>query len=62
MPSTKPQLKTYTDQQTINKFSFIAKEENRTMSKQLEYLVKKAIKEYEQERGEIIIESKDNPK
>lgn len=56
MPSQKPQLKTYTDKETVKKFAYIAKEENRTMSKQLEYLVKLEIKKYEQEKGEIQID------
>ncbi len=40
---------------TIKKFAYIANKENRTMSKQLEYLVKQAIEKYESEKGEIII-------
>lgn len=55
MPSSKPQLKTYTDKDTIKKFDYISKEENRTMSKQLEHLVKIKIKQYEKEHGEIKI-------
>lgn len=59
MPSQKPQLKTYTDKETVKKFAYIAKEQNRTMSKQLEFLVKTEIKKYETERGEIQFEESD---
>lgn len=59
MPSSKPQLKTYTDKDTIKKFAYISKEENRTMSKQLEHLVKQTIKQYEAEKGVIPIEELD---
>ncbi len=50
---TKPQLKTYTDEDTVKKFSVIAKNESRTVSKQLEYIVKMTIKDYEEKHGEI---------
>lgn len=55
MPSQKPQLRTYTTEEVIKKFSYIAEKENRSMSKQLEYIVKKEIEEYEKERGKIEI-------
>ena len=53
MPSNKPQLKTYTTNEVIKKFEIISKYENRSMSKQLEYIVKEYIKNYETEHGEI---------
>ena len=53
MPSNKPQLKTYTTTETIEKFDYIAKSENRSMSKHLEYIVKKHISDYESEHGTI---------
>ena len=56
MASNKPQLRTYTTQEVIDKFNHIAKNENRSMSKQLEYVVKKEIEKYESERGEIKID------
>jgi hypothetical protein len=56
MPSNLPKIVARTDQQTIDKFKYIAKNEERTVSQQMIYLVKKAIKEYESEKGEIPIE------
>lgn len=53
MPSQKKQLKTYTTDEIIKKFSYIADKESRTISKQLEYIVKKEIQKYEKENGEI---------
>lgn len=60
MPTKKPQLKTYVDEETAKKFTIIAENNYRTVSKQLEFLVKKEIKKYESERGEIIIERTSN--
>lgn len=56
MPTAKPQLKTYLEPQVAKKFTFIAKENCRTVSKQLEFLVIQEIKKYESKNGEIIIE------
>lgn len=53
MPSKKPQLKSYTTQEIVKKFNYIAEKENRTISKHLEYIIKKEIKKYELEHGEI---------
>ena len=53
MPTTKPQLKTYTDEETVKKFSFIAEKESRSVSKELEYITKQKIQNYEKEHGEI---------
>lgn len=55
MPSKKPTLRTYTTQEIVEKFNLIAELENRTMSKHLEYLVKKHIEEYENQNGKIEI-------
>lgn len=55
MASKKPQLKTYTTKEIIEKFNHIADAENRSVSKQLEYIVKKEIQKYEKEHGEIDI-------
>ncbi len=57
MPSKKPRLMTYTEQETIDKFETISKQENRSMSKQLEYIIKKYIQEYESKNGSIIIQN-----
>lgn len=53
MPSNKPRLMTYTTQDVIDKFEIISAEENRSMSKELEYIVKEYIKSYESKNGEI---------
>ena len=55
MPSNKPRLMTYTTYDIIKKFEIIAKDENRSMSKELEYIVKKYIESYESEHGTIDI-------
>lgn len=55
MPSNKPVLMTYTTPDIINEFKRIAQEENRSMSKQLEYIVKKYISDYKTEHGMINI-------
>lgn len=56
MPSNKPRLMTYTTQDVINKFEIISNEENRSMSKELEYIVKEYIKTYEVKHGTINIQ------
>lgn len=53
MPSNKPKLMTYTDETTIKKFKFIANKDNRSMSKELEFIVKNLIENYEKEHGTI---------
>lgn len=53
MPTNKPQLKTYTTQEIIDKFEIIARNENRSMSKELEYIVKQYIESYEHCNGTI---------
>lgn len=64
MPSNKPRLMTYTTQDVIDKFEIIASEENRSMSKELEYIVKEYIKLYESKHGNInvknIVSMRDN--
>lgn len=57
MPSYKPRITVYTDEDTSMKIAYIAKKENRSASNLTEYLIKKAIDEYEKENGEIIIEN-----
>lgn len=57
MATNKPQLRTYTTKKIIDKFSYISKKENRSMSKQLEYVVKKEIENYEKEHGKIELPS-----
>ena len=55
MPSNKPVLMTYTTPDVINDFKKIALEENRSMSKQLEFIVKKYISDYKSQHGTISI-------
>ena len=57
MPSNKPRLMTYTTTDIIEKFEIISKNENRSMSKELEYIVKEYIKTYESQHGKINIKN-----
>jgi hypothetical protein len=54
MPSQKPRLMTYTTQDLIDKFQFISNYESRSASKELEYIVKQYIENFEVQHGEII--------
>lgn len=60
MPSQLPKIVARTDQTTINKFKIIAAENERSVSQEMVFLVKKAIREYEKERGEIKIDLEEN--
>ena len=53
MPSNKPVLMTYTEQDIIDKFKKISEFDNRSMSKELEYIVKEYIKNFENKNGTI---------
>lgn len=53
MPSQLPKIVARTDQNTIDKFKKIAEENERSVSQQMVYLVKREIEEYEREKGEI---------
>ena len=53
MPSNRPKLMTYTTDEVIEKFKIVSEAENRSMSKQLEYIVKEYISKYEQTHGTI---------
>lgn len=53
MPSNRPKLMTYTTDEVIEKFKIVSEAENRSMSKQLEYIVKEYISKYEQKHGTI---------
>ena len=54
MPSAKPVLKTNVDEKTYEKMKIIAENETRTLSKQIEYFIKKGIAQYEKENGNVI--------
>ncbi len=53
MPSQKPKIVAYTEKDVLEKIKFIAKENERSISQEVIYLIKKEIKTYERENGEI---------
>ena len=53
MPSKKPIIHFNTDQWIIDKMKYIANENSRSLAKEVEFLCKKNIKEFEKEHGEI---------
>ena len=55
MPSKKPIIHFNTEQWIIDKMKVIANENSRSLAKEMEYICKQRIKEYESENGEIII-------
>lgn len=59
MPSKKPQFVIRTDNETLEKIKYIAKENERSTTQEIIYLVKQEIKKYEAEKGEIPIEKLD---
>ena len=59
MPSKKPYIQIRTTEKTIKKFEKIAEENNRSMSNMGETIVLDYIQKYENEHGEIKIESED---
>lgn len=55
MPSEKPRFTVRTEQEIIDKISYIAKENERSTTQEIAFLMKKRIKDYENEHGEITI-------
>lgn len=53
MPSNLPKFTLRTNQQTLDKFRYVADNNFRTMNRELEMLMQKHITEYEREHGEI---------
>lgn len=53
MPSTKPRINFVTDETLIKKMKFIADQNGRSMSKEIEQLCIKHIQKYEIENGVI---------
>lgn len=53
MPSEKPRIVFITDGELIKKIKFIADFNDRSMSKEIERLVKRHINEFETEHGRI---------
>lgn len=56
MPSKKPQFVIRTDKDILEKISHIALENERSTTQEIVYLIKKRIKEYESENGEIVVQ------
>ena len=57
MPSDKPIIAVRTTRDIIEKMKVIANENGRSISKETEILIKKHIKRYEEDNGEIKIEN-----
>lgn len=55
MPSNLPKLVARTDEKTVKKFKYLATEHNRSVSQEINYLIKKEIEKYENEKGKIQI-------
>ena len=55
MPTKKPKVGAYIEPELAKKFSIIAKNNCRTVSKQLEYLIIQEVEKYENEKGKIQI-------
>lgn len=53
MPSNKPKIVIYTTDETKRKLEIIAEENNRSASAEVELLIKKHIKRYEEDNGTI---------
>lgn len=56
MPSNKPKIVVYTTDEIKRKLEIIADENNRSASSETEMLIKKHIKRYEDDNGEIKID------
>ena len=57
MPSNKPRIMTYTTQEIVDKMTVIAEQENRSISKEVEHIIKLYINNYENQNGNIIIQN-----
>lgn len=55
MPSNKPLIAVRTNEILKQKIEYISNENNRSVSKEVELLIKRHIKRYEDENGEIEI-------
>ena len=55
MPSKKPIMRANTEQWIIDKMKYIAEKNSRSLAKEIEYLCKKHIDQYEADHGEIKI-------
>jgi len=59
MPSKLPQFNIRTEQDIFDKISYIAKQNERSANKEIVYLIKKAIEQYEKEHGTINIQQEE---
>lgn len=55
MPSKKPKIVAYTENDILEKIKKIAQENERSISQEVVFLIKKEIQKYEKEYGEINI-------
>ena len=55
MPSNKPLIVIRTTEEIKKKIEFVAEENNRSVSKEVELLIKKHLKRYEEDNGKIDI-------
>ena len=56
MPSNKPIILIRTSEELKKKIEIVAEENNRSVSKEVEFLIKRHVKRYEEDNGEIKIE------
>ena len=59
MPSLKPQRNLRIDDDLYLKIKHIADENSRSFNKEVEFILKNVVKEYEQQHGEIKVNSDD---
>lgn len=57
MPSNKPIVIIRTTEEIKKKIEYIAEDNNRSTSKEIEFLIKKHIKQYEEYNGEIKVQN-----
>ncbi|MDF2700827.1 MAG: hypothetical protein K0Q49_2390 [Haloplasmataceae bacterium] len=55
MPSNLPRFTIRTEQDIIDKITYIASEYERSGNQEIVYLIKQRIKEYESEHGQLIV-------
>ena len=56
MAATLPVIKANTKPENITKMKFIAKQNKRSLAKELEFIIEKHIAEWEKEHGEITVD------
>lgn len=60
MPSKLPVIACRTSEELYEKITIIAKKESRSLSKQVEFLIKQCVENYERENGSITINNVNN--